>query len=245
MPRAVLAPDKSNELPPGHPERAAQNIEGEADMSQKKRFGMLMVAALSTMAAMVAPAQADDTAAATHCALVPGSVAGTTTIGPGVQGVLVDSAGGTGWDPLKLLDIDSGGFTFTGQAVCGGADVAGAAPDAVAPTPVTITANGNYNNLICGTGTAAGTATLKDTATGGANINLATTFSIHFVGGVGTLAVDSVTGTAKGSVNATNNTVSQGNGYGVIDIIPSAGNCVQGTVTAFLVNGAFTAFITG
>lgn len=209
-------------------------------MSQKKRCGMFMVAALSTMAANVPVAQADDTAAALACALVPGAVVGTTTSGPGVQGVLLDGAGGTGWDPLRLLDIDRGGFTFTGEAVCTDMDVAGAAPDAMTPSVTTITATGQYNNLICSTGTATGSARLN-----GMFFTLSAAISIHFVGGMGTLAVDDVIGTVRGSVNGTDNTVSQGNGYGVIDIIPTTGNCVQGYVLTYFVNGAFVAFITG
>jgi hypothetical protein len=76
-----------------------------------------------------------------------------------------------------------GSFGFTGTAVCAGQG--GGAPQVVGPT--SLTANGNYGSLVCGTsqplsGNAAGTAQLGPSGSFGTG-----NFSIPFVGGQGVI----------------------------------------------------------
>ena len=211
-------------------------------MSLKRRIPIVAVGLLAAMALAAPAAQADDTMGVSACVVGPG-VAGQTNV-ESIQGDLLS---GGGWDPLQLLDSDTGGFTFSGPATCTGVDVAGASgagtlglgPTVVAPTSVTITATGTYDNLICGTGTANGNATLV-----GGGINLSSQFGLTFVSGAGKLSLVNPTGSVG------SDTVNGGEGTGVIQIIPTgsaAGTvaCGNGNVTSFTVLGGFEATLSG
>jgi hypothetical protein len=168
-----------------------------------------MALAAATVAVSAPVAQAsheDDTFGDASCTLLPG-VAGTAEAPGenGVNGALSDTTFGGGWDPVtRLLDTDPGHFNFSGQALCEGADIAseqgeitapgGGHPSVVPPTIVDIVASGDYDNLICGTGTANGDARLTD-ATGTdllgqpIDIQIYSEFGITFAAGVGVLSL--------------------------------------------------------
>lgn len=211
----------------------------------RKRLISVMGLALVSLLAMNAPAQAtgvDDSFGAATCVLqgVAGSAAGPGE--DGVNNVLQDLGGDDSWDPLELLDTDPGSFTFDGDVTCAGVDIAseiGSNPEVVGPVAAHVTASGKFNNLICGTGTANGQATLTSDAIK-ATVN--TNFGITFVGGVGYLSIV-VNEDAPGNIN--NDAVSGGNGNGVIHIAPSVGNCVTTKVSEFLVDGAFATTLSG
>src|SRR5688572_6115405 len=125
----------------------------------RKRLIPMALGVLSALALMAPAAQADDTFAVAACVLVPGSVDGNTTV-PSVQS---DALDGGSWEPPGLLGPETGSFTFSGPAACGGADVAGNAgstPDAIVGV-YDIDASGSFVNLLCGTGSANGDATLS------------------------------------------------------------------------------------
>ena len=170
--------------------------------------------------------------------------------------------GASGW----LLDIDSGTFTFGGFATCAPVDVASKSPytanggwAVVVPDRRTFTvrAGGTYNNLICGTGTANGTANITGDAnllragntgpTGATDIDFS--LGITFAAGVGALSLvvsPGADGPDGGGNEFGPNIVTGGNGHGVIDILPTTGSCSQGEgVTGFTVNGAFATTISG
>lgn len=210
-----------------------------------KKLAALTAMTLVGAVALAAPAQADDTMGVAACTLIPGSVAGISN--PGVESVLTDGV-------ATLLDTDSGTFSFSGQAVCAGADVAssggGVAPSLAAGVYNINTTSGTYNNLICGTGTANGTATLTNApGTPAATIN--TTFAITFAAGVGKLSIVVNSGSIDGLVGPNGNTISGGEGTGVISILPTQSTppgsvgCINGDVTGFLVNGAFETTLSG
>jgi hypothetical protein len=228
-------------------------------MSRKRLIPVLALTVSAMFAAVPSAHATDDTMGAAGCVLLPG-VAGTTTQGTdGVNAPLdgqnPDAQFGGGWDPLELLDTDPGGFTFQGNAVCTGADVASEAgnpgPQIAIPVVAQITATGDYDNLICGTGTAYGNATVNGTSTVGplsvTITNLTTRFGITFAAGTGDLSYV-VTG---GSITATDprgtstNTIEGGNGVGVINIAPTNGNCVNEDVKQFNVIGAFAGSLSG
>jgi len=154
-------------------------------------------------------------------------IAGLSILPASAQSVDVDAvvfAGATGsLTPSVQLSGGTGSFTF-GSIACAAASVAvnadGDTPDAEAEACV-IAASGTYANMICGTGTADGSATI--TGTIGVELeNTTVNFHIMFTAGVGIL-----TGTAGDGDMA----------IGVVDIIPSGGNCVTG-VSQFLASGA-------
>jgi hypothetical protein len=175
------------------------------------------------------------------CVLDPLGVAGTA----GVDAIL------SGSDAIPWVNsTDTGGFSFNGNATCGGVDAVNLTPIlpnapavsvGVPPLQGTwhIAASGNYANIVCGTGTATGTATITK---GGDSVS--TTFGLTFVGGVGELSI-AVTG---GTINT--HPINSGSGVGVIDILPNAGdpygsNCITTNVANFFVNGAFAAVLAG
>lgn len=215
-------------------------------MSLKRRIPILAVGLLAAMALAAPSAQADDTFGVSACVVGPG-VAGQTNVENIGSDIQPGGAGGGAWDPIDLLDVDTGGFQFSGPATCTGVDVAGATgPSVVAPTAVTITATGSYDNIICGTGTANGTGTLV-----GGGINLTAPFGLTFVAGAGKLSLNNITG------NVGADDVNGGEGTGYIQIIPTGNNgtssvpplpaesCLTSNTTAFTVLGGFEATLSG
>lgn len=94
-----------------------------------------------------------------------------------------------------------GSFAFSGSATC----LKGAARQVVG-----VNASGTYTNLICGTGSAQGTASFSG---GPSPIN----FKVSFVGGLGSLTVNG-----------------GGKGNGVVSIVPTNGTgCINKPVTGF------------
>lgn len=157
--------------------------------------------------------------------------AGALTLSPLAASADVDAvvfAGATGTITTVPLigpsNPDPGSYTF-GSAICAGASVDTAPAGAQAGTCV-IASSGTFHNIVCGTGSAAGTATVS---AGGllpsAEQTETITYSITFVAGVGLLTGSS----SDGDTTA-----------GVVSIIPTGGNCVQG-VTQFTASGAVLA----
>jgi hypothetical protein len=165
---------------------------------------------LSVIAVGAPAAQAnhrDDTMATdAHCALTPNQVAGSAALAGenGVNSVLQDTNNGFAWDfpTPQLMDTDPGHFNFRGTATCTGLDEAAegpapagppnaAGPQALPPGDYQIIASGDFDNLICGTGTANGDAVIKGPLPfidNGANppaVQIFTEFAIEFVGGAG------------------------------------------------------------
>jgi hypothetical protein len=116
--------------------------------------------------------------------------------------------------PVKL-NGGSGTFQFGGQAVC--------SINAGVPALSTLNASGTYNNTICGTGIADGTATLVS----GSHTYSSIPFHIDFVGGVGKVVISA-----------------PASGNGVVHITPTQPGTDGSTCTSqFLVNGAFAGTI--
>jgi hypothetical protein len=199
----------------------------------RKRLIFLALGALSALA-VAAPAAQADTMGVAACVLTPGQVTGTA----GVDNIVGDVG-----DPGGPLDTDDGTFDFDGNATCAGADAAG--PAVVAPGTYTIAADGTYQNLLCGTGTANGTALLS--GTGGNTTAIESTFGLTFAAGTGKLSIVVTGGVVQ--VGASTETVQGGEGTGAINIVPNpqaaGGNCVTTDVTSFFVNGAFEASLSG
>jgi hypothetical protein len=150
------------------------------------------LAALGVIGGTAGPASAAQTL------VCPAFLGSTDTLTPPVQ-----FQGGTGT------------FSFHGPATC---SLNGSTP---AANNSTITSTGSYNNIVCGTGTATGSAAIKvGTA---APVNL--TYTIQFVGGAG-----AITGTGTST------------GGGPVHIRPSLTNAANppgDCVTKFDVVGAF------
>jgi len=189
----------------------------------------MALGALSAMAFIVPSAQAQ-TGVVGAAACVFEGVSGQAA--PGVENIVSDLG-------PDILDTDSGTFGFTGSATCAGADANNVPPTVVGPATFELSAGGTYNNVICGTGTANGTANL----TNGGDTDINSTFGITFAAGVGKISLVVDGGTAAGEA------VSGGNGDGAVNIIPNGleggGNCIDESVTSFVVNGAFSSTLTG
>lgn len=170
------------------------------------RMRLISVAALASLSALAVGAPVasasheDDSLGVAVCVFngVSGQVVGGED---GVNSVSKDVFAGNSWDPLSLLDTDPGRFTFSGAATCTGIDAASEAGNQARPepadggavpgvVPVTISAAGDYDNLICGTGTANGDAVVTSTGDNGAAIQVFTEFGIVF--GVGNGVLDGV-----------------------------------------------------
>ncbi|GAC1575406.1 MAG: hypothetical protein NVS3B24_04000 [Candidatus Dormibacteria bacterium] len=120
----------------------------------------------------------------------------------------------------------SGTYNFTGPGVC----VASGDPSDAGTMVGTISSGGTFNNIVCGTGTATGTASVTI-----AGETYTVSYTITFVGGQGTFTSVSLTD-SDGS--------SGGTGGGNAHIVPTGGDCVTG-VTAFTVVYSFHAAVTG
>jgi hypothetical protein len=103
-----------------------------------------------------------------------------------------------------------------------------------------ITSSGDYNNQICGTGTATSRPGTTITSDNGRMPGVSdATYGIVFIAGQGQLDISSISGppsTPPGYTNA--------NGpEGVVNITPTHGNCINEPVTEFQATGAFTVHI--
>jgi hypothetical protein len=173
----------------------------------------MALALLSVLAVGAPVAQAthrDDTMADAECELTPGGVAGSAALagenGVNHVGSALDVTGdwGNGFSydltagvQSMLMDTDPGHFNFSGTAICKGRDVAAEgpapagppnapAPQIIPPGTYTITASGDFDNLICGTGTANGDAVIVGpVGTSPPTVQIFTEFAIKFNGGVG------------------------------------------------------------
>jgi hypothetical protein len=114
------------------------------------------------------------------------------------------------------LPAQTGAFTFSTATFPGAAVCVEVQPNPTEELCVVASNDGAYTNTVCGTGTAAGTFTAGP---------IAGAYNIQFVAGVGVLT---------GSTND-GSTVA-----GVVDIVPTGGNCVQG-VTQFTAAGVAVA----
>lgn len=257
---------------------------------------MMALVALSVLAVGAPVAQAshaDDTMADAECVLNANQVAGSAAA-VGENGVnhvgnpmnlMGDFGNGQSYDVAELFDTDPGHFDFSGTAICEGRDVAaeGPAPDGppnalgpqiIPPGTYNIEAAGDFDNLICGTGTANGDAVIR-----GPGVQIYTEFAIKFNGGVGGGTTPPFTGKLVFVVDADNtgvdngggqldtapsedqginyvghsfatvdgneNQIDGGGGTGDVTITPSVGNCVNQNVTQFFVNGKFEGFLSG
>lgn len=122
-------------------------------------------------------------------------------------------------NPAVGLSPSSGNYTF-GSAACVAVSVDS---DAEAGT-CTISSSGVFVNTICGTGTATGTATIASSVAvpPGSSETVNASYTISFTAGIGILRG---TETNDGDAAA-----------GIVDIIPTGGNCVSG-VTQFTASG--------
>lgn len=117
--------------------------------------------------------------------------------------------------------VDAGATTSPAPAVYVGAGVGGSGCSS--------SANGSYNNIVCGTGTTGSTAMLGlaetdvavDTASTVGSASLTVDYGIVFVAGVGVIHGHDADGDLA---------------VGVVDIAPTGGSCATG-VTAFTATG--------
>lgn len=166
------------------------------------------------------------------------AVAGTlAAVGALTSSPLTSSAAGAGaavyegqtgqLTPGVPLLGGTGTFSFTANCIVG------AAVDTVPQVGVggalapCISASGSYSNIVCGTGSAAGSGPFSLTAivgVGASSASYNSTFSITFVAGLGV-----ITGTASG-------TTGTGPLVGTASLLPTNGNCVT-PVSQFTVVG--------
>jgi hypothetical protein len=201
----------------------------------RMRLIFVALGALSVLAVAAPAAQAQGTMAELGCVIPPGEVVDTTS--PPVENIVDDTL-----DPGGALDTETGDFRFNGNLACAGADAAG--PAAVPPGTYNLAAVGTHENLLCGTGTANGTASLNGVTN---PTSITSDFGLRFAAGVGklTLVVDG--GVVQ--VGASLETVTGGQGTGVISIVPNplftGGNCIITSVNRFFVNGGFELSVSG
>ena len=165
----------------------------------------------------------------------------------GLAGNLVDSENGAAGIPsaqkdfqsdMDLADIERGTYNYGGPATCAG--VFNGIPVVPALNNTNITSNGNYQNIVCGTGWAqdiGGANTVAD-GPGAADITNVG-YEIPFLAGTGPLFIGTpfvstapdTLGTPLGGTYA---------GLGVVHIQPvSPDNCVTTDTNEFSVAGAF------
>lgn len=193
-------------------------------------------------------------------------------IGSGLGDPLTDTDNGSGGPGSWLAPTfqsprttNDGSYTFDtlnspvnpNPSACVFADTNGT-PGAVSGVyPIRIQSAGQYENVVCGTGIAVGdpaslATQVTDTgpalgtgATGFQDVTAAS-YTIRFNAGQGVLTISSAS-------NGDTTTVADGDGGGVVNIVPSATNdadpndalpaegCVTGDVTNFLASGVFAA----
>ncbi len=159
-------------------------------MKHPLRFGFAIIAA-GAVAAWTSPA--------THARAADGdtiALTGTATITSDGAGDLPDVLSASEKHPSVDLVLGTGGFGFA-SSICEGAST----DDGVGACAVT--ANGGFSNIVCGTGTASGTANVTGVDSG------TVTFTIVFVGGQGVLLGAGLNdgGTFVGAVELTANGV--------------------------------------
>lgn len=190
-------------------------------MSLKRLVSFMALVALSVMAIGAPVAQAshdDDTMATAECVLDANGVAGTAVGGNGVNSVFQDTTWGGAWDALEQMDTDPGRFNFSGTAQCEGTDRASEAgnpgPESIPLGQYNIIASGDFDNLICGTGTANGDAVIRGpVGTSPPTVQIFTEFGINFIGGVGGSAAGPFQGKLVFTVDADEG---DANGDGVV-----------------------------
>jgi hypothetical protein len=139
----------------------------------------------------------------------------------------------------------SGTYTFGGGASCEYVDTTGAGANTEYNTSATIASSGEFNNIICSTGTAFSNwglppddpdkvgSTQVNFANGNATDVTNLAYKILFTGGNGRLVIKDVNGSATSG------------GSGVVQILPSQGSSctAEPGVSSFDVLGGFTAAI--
>ena len=209
-----------------------------------RAFRILVATALLSVCAFafsVGGAQAQTHADAATCSFT--GLAGTADpdgAGTGVQSVSTDIA--VGGPATVATDFDTGNYTFTGPATCVVED--GLHPAANGVQAATINSVGDYNNRICGTGTAestpgqAGDADADSTTVNFANPAVhdiaSVDYQIDFKAGNGELIIDSAVAVAGSGHNH------DLSGGGAVHIHPQVGNCGTTDVEQFSVAGSFT-----
>ena len=168
----------------------------------------------------------------------------------GLAGNLTDSQNGTAGIPSaqkdfgdgSLHDVETGTYQYGGPAFCAGRfNGATVNPTSAAPN-ATITSNGQYHNVVCGTGYASDPTGANTVVTDGTNTITGVGYEIPFIAGNGPLHI----GTGLPSTNpfdAPSTTISGGYvGSGAVHIQPrSPANCVTTDTPAFDVTGGFVA----
>lgn len=163
----------------------------------------------------------------------------------GINSLTSDVLAGGGWDLSQLLDSDPGQFSFEGDAICAGVDIASEHKNSTQPQgfggpAYSISATGIYDNLVCGTATLSGVLTIV-----GSGVQVKAKFGMTVAVGVGSMSLTVADGSQIGESN-----VDAGAGTGAVDIFrdlndSTGGNCVNQNVTALLVNGAFELSFSG
>jgi hypothetical protein len=124
----------------------------------------------------------------------------------------------------NVPNCGSGSYSFGGNCAAWVSVDTGVDPAEVG-TNCSITSSGTFANMVCGTGTAAGSATLSAFTSvappGSSEASITVSYHIQFVASVGILTVDG------------------GGGGGIVQITPVApGNCVTTDVGSFMVTTA-------
>jgi hypothetical protein len=148
----------------------------------------------------------------------------TGSLNPPIPSIVRDAQAGT-----TVNDIETGTYTFAGGGTC--TKTAGVSFDVV------VASAGRYENVRCGTGFWIDNGTPNATVTdpiGGEVVTV--TYVIDFHAGFGELTITDARSTAHSHDPSPDE---PGSGSGVIDIVPTVGNCVTEDVTEFAVLGAF------
>jgi hypothetical protein len=205
-------------------------------------YAQLLLAVAAALAAPAAHASHEDDSYAT----VLCSFAGLSGMAnPGPAAVVPDLT--------DLLDVDHGSFTLEGDMSCAGADVAGSDQPLLplSPNNLHIAVVGHYDNQVCGTGTARGTAKITDNANSPQFVDVDATIGIDFVAGFGKLQIvvedgeDGRIQTKPGTPNP-DNVVHSGRGSGVVQLtLLNVGDCLFTNVTQFAASGGFQTVLAG
>jgi len=148
-----------------------------------------------------------------------GAMLGGSSVAQAATSACTFSGSTTSLVPPVQIGPNKGTFSFTGPISCTGA-ISGNS---------TITASGTYDNTVCGTGTATGTANF-----GGHNA----TFTIQFAAGQGAFINSTVDGsTATGTVSIRPSTTQAAGEHGIAGT-GAGGNNTTDCVNAFDVNGS-------
>lgn len=219
-------------------------------MTTPKRLVLVAATGAALVLAAAPPALAlheDDTKAELDCAFT--ALAGTAN--PGVASVLNDGVG--------LVDTDDGEFDLDGDLTCGGLDTAGADKWVLPPMPdnLHLHGDGHFDNLVCGTLRAHGTATLTDNgpsavSTGSPlDVGIDLTWGLDQLGGVSILTLTLENGqdgrieAKPGGAGIPDNMVHSGAGEGVVTAVPLGNMCAATDETDWSLSGAFRLALAG